>query len=74
MNLNKTIYKFNKDGEHYEIDWLTDATCNKDEKVCDIFRGSGKNAESIGQIIIKKTDGKRIIKKMALAEIEDFVD
>ena len=70
-NLNKTIYKFDYYGRHFEIDWLTDATCNKDEKVCDIFEGRGKNAEQVGQIIIKKGVGKRQIKKMAIEEINN---
>lgn len=69
--LNITIYKFDYCGGHFEVDWLTDATCNKGEKVCDIFMGKGKNAECIGQIIIKDTDGKRTIKKLAITEILD---
>jgi len=71
MNLNKTIYKFNSKGEHFEIDWLTDATCNKGEMVCDIFMGKRKNAECVGQIIITKKTSKKVIKKMALEEIQD---
>jgi hypothetical protein len=72
MNLNKTIYKFNYGGEHYEVDWLTDATCQKGEMVCDIFKGKGKEADCVGQIIVKKNDKKEIIKKMALSEIRDL--
>lgn len=68
-NLNKTIYKFDYLGDHFEIDWLTDATYNKGEKFCDIFKGKGKNAVCVGQIMIKDTYGKRIIKKLAIEEI-----
>ena len=70
-NLNKTIYKFNKKGSHFEIDWLTDATYNKGEMVCDIFMGRGKSAECVGQIIIKEKTPKLTIRKMAMEEIEN---
>ena len=69
LKLNKTIHKFEYEGNYYEIDWLTDATCLPNEKVCDIFEGRGKNAECVGQIIVKKSDSKLQIKRMAIAEI-----
>jgi hypothetical protein len=68
-NLNKTIYKFNFEGKHYEIDWLTDATCQPGEMVCDIFMGRGKDAKVVGQIIVLKNDGKLKIIKEAKEEI-----
>lgn len=70
--LNKTIYKFKWQGKNYEVDWLTDATCQSDEMVCDIFKGKGRNAEVVGNMTINKKDGKRMWKKMAIAEIQDI--
>lgn len=71
MNLNKTIYKFKYQGINYEVDWLTDATCEDNKMVCDIFNGKGKKAECVGQIIILKTDTKKKIKEQAIAELKD---
>lgn len=68
-NLNKTIHSFDYLGDHYEIDWLTDATSMPNEMVCDVFMGKGKGAGCVGQIIVKKSDSKKQIEKIAVKEV-----
>lgn len=70
ININKTIHKFIYNGKNYEIDLLTDATSLPNQMVCDIFLG--RNAEIIGQIIVKKSDSKKRIEKIAIEEIKSY--
>jgi len=71
-NLNKTICKFNYKGEHYEVDWLTDATSMPDEKECDLFIGVGKYAVCVGHLGIPSKASKKQIRASAISLIEEL--
>lgn len=69
MNLNKTIHTFSRNGEYFEIDWLTDVTCQPGMKICDIYKIDGKEQDCVGQIMIRDIDTKKQIEKMVIAEL-----
>ena len=70
-NLNKTIFIFYYKNQRYEVDWLTDATCQPDEMVCDIFDGKGRNSKCVGNMVLLKVCGPKLIKKYAIETINE---
>lgn len=70
-NLNQTIHKFEYQGVHYEVDWLTDATCVKGTKICDIFKVENGKSDCVGQIIVPDSLNKKQIEVEAINEILD---